>query len=182
MGARGPQPTPSEILKGRGTFRADRRSGEPSVKVARPSCPTWLKGEARAEWNRQVRQLVAMRVIAKVDRAALAVYCDAWCDLVRLVYRHDDAVRDQAIAQGVARSAAGTLDEKETRKAAMIADRLEKVVANLERRKDRATKRLLALSDRFGFTPAARARVKVLANEAGGTQGDGKGRFFGTVG
>jgi P27 family predicted phage terminase small subunit len=40
-----------------------------------------LKGDAAAEWNRIVRELVRAKAIAKLDLAALASYCVAWSAL-----------------------------------------------------------------------------------------------------
>jgi len=43
-----------------------------------PYAPKFLNAEARAEWNRMVRILLAMGLYTEVDHAALAMYCQAW--------------------------------------------------------------------------------------------------------
>ena len=48
------------------------------------------------------------------------------------------------------------------------------------RRRDAACERLIKLADRFGFSPAARARVRSGPPAEG--KGDGKARFFQAVG
>src|SRR5687767_4725730 len=80
MGARGPQPTPTAILKARGSWLAPARekAGEPQVQVAAPSCPVGLKGEARKEWKRVTQEMLVLRTIAKSDRAVLELYCKTY--------------------------------------------------------------------------------------------------------
>ncbi len=52
----------------------------PALKVEPPPCPAFLSKDARAEWRRITADLVILGLIAKVDRAELAVYCTAWAD------------------------------------------------------------------------------------------------------
>lgn len=51
-----------------------------NVDAEAPKCPAFLTTEAKAEWKRIVDDLVSLGVIAKIDRAELAVYCQAWAD------------------------------------------------------------------------------------------------------
>jgi P27 family predicted phage terminase small subunit len=44
----------------------------------RPTCPRHLSDEAKKEWRRIVPELEAVGLITRIDRAALAVYCQAW--------------------------------------------------------------------------------------------------------
>ncbi len=78
----GPQPTPTAILKARGSWRAKVRADEPSPEPGRPACPTWIVGEARKEWRRIIGELSACGILARVDRAALAIYCESYRDFV----------------------------------------------------------------------------------------------------
>lgn len=49
--------------------------------VEMPPCPDdLLSADARAEWERVTVELIQLRVLAKVDMAAVAVYCQAWGD------------------------------------------------------------------------------------------------------
>jgi P27 family predicted phage terminase small subunit len=57
---------------------------EPEYKPAQiPKCPTHLKGEARREWKRVSKELFEHGLLAPVDRAALACYCQSYADWVR---------------------------------------------------------------------------------------------------
>lgn len=135
MGARGPQPTPTETLKARGSWRAKLRAGEVQYERGVPSCPTWLSREAKAEWKRQVVQLDGAGVLQLADRAILAAYCEAWGELWEL----SKGVKKLGYVKAIQR---GLLSAK-----------------------NRAADRLVKLADRFGFSPAARARVKATDEE-----------------
>ena len=75
----GPKPLPTHLKLMRGTLRKDRLNRkEPKVAPAVPSCPRHLGKEAKHEWRRVSKELRAMGLLTKVDRAALAMYCDAW--------------------------------------------------------------------------------------------------------
>jgi len=43
-----------------------------------PACPKWLSVEAKAEWRRVAKRLHDAGVLTYVDRAVLAMYCQAW--------------------------------------------------------------------------------------------------------
>jgi P27 family predicted phage terminase small subunit len=45
-----------------------------------PTCPDFLTGAAKIEWKRIVDDLLVMGVLSRIDRAMLAVYCQAWAD------------------------------------------------------------------------------------------------------
>lgn len=131
--ATGPAPTPKHILQMRGSWRAKGRSGELQFPCERPSCPNWLSREAKAEWRRIVKELQAAGAIAKVDRTLLALYCDAVGEVEILTGR---------IAE---REAAGA-DEKE--------------IWHLRNARHKAADRVAKLAVQFGFSPAARCRIK----------------------
>jgi P27 family predicted phage terminase small subunit len=125
-----------------GTFRKDRHGAlgeQVQFPATRPTCPAWLGKEAKAEWKRQVKALEAAGILASVDRALLAVWCDAWADFAQaatLIAQHGPLVKR---ANG---------------------DLARSPVARL---RDSAAQRLLAVAVQFGFTPVARARIKVDA-------------------
>lgn len=81
MGKRGPKPTPTSILKVRGSWRADVRDGEPACSGV-PTAPEWLEGEALAKWNQLVPRLERMGVIGDIDGDVIAAYCEAWAEFV----------------------------------------------------------------------------------------------------
>lgn len=82
MRGRKPKPTRMKELEGNPGKRALNKK-EPKPELAIPECPAHLKGEARKEWNRIVKELHALGILTNVDRAALVVYCTAWADYVR---------------------------------------------------------------------------------------------------
>lgn len=143
---RGPPPTPTKILEARGSWRAKVRDGEPIPKVERPTCPAILKGEARKEWNRQLDALHAIGLAAKVDRAVLACYCEAWAEF---------CVAAAYIAEH------GRVYTNENG---------EPKIHPMVKVKNAAAERVLRLAGQFGFTPAARARLSTPGDAA--DQGD----------
>ncbi len=77
---RGRKPTPTPILKLRGSNAPSikDRADEPKPDLAAPSCPSHLDKEGRAEFRRMVGHLRDLKVIARIDRNSLAIYCAAW--------------------------------------------------------------------------------------------------------
>lgn len=78
MGQRGPAPTPSAVLKLRGTLRSDRTYNEPEPPPGTPECPDWLTPEAHEAWAQIAPDLVASGLLTRLDRNALARYCTLW--------------------------------------------------------------------------------------------------------
>jgi P27 family predicted phage terminase small subunit len=91
MGARGPIGQSDNVRFLRGN--PGKRGGRKSVKAApgAPTPPTWLSVEAKAEWRRVVPELDALGVLARVDRAVLTLYCDAWARFVEVARLLDRA-------------------------------------------------------------------------------------------
>ena len=83
MGARGfpPQPTALKILKGN-PGRRPLNDSEPQPDKVMPTCPAWLDATAKSEWKRVTPQLYTMGLLTKIDRSALAMYCDMWSQLL----------------------------------------------------------------------------------------------------
>ena len=76
---RGRRPLPTELKVLQGTQRADRMNrNEPKPRVAIPQCPSHLSGEAKREWRRMARDLAQLGLLSRIDRGALALYCQAW--------------------------------------------------------------------------------------------------------
>jgi len=80
MGRRGPPPTPTSILKLRGSALVNKRREQSEAKgpSGRPRCPTWLDADAKAAWRQLVPLLEMMRVLTRIDGYALARYCRLW--------------------------------------------------------------------------------------------------------
>lgn len=76
MAAPTPEPAALKELKGNPGNRPIKE--EPKVSMGAPKPPSDLKGEAFAEWSRIVPDLDRAGLLAKVDRAYLVGYCEAW--------------------------------------------------------------------------------------------------------
>lgn len=85
MGKRGPAPKPTELqrLAGNPGHRPLPR-GEPHPERGAPSRPDWLLPEAKREWARVVPELDRLGLLTKIDRAALAAYCQCYGRLVQV--------------------------------------------------------------------------------------------------
>jgi P27 family predicted phage terminase small subunit len=73
MSGRRPKPTKLKEITGNPGKRALNKS-EPRPSGV-PTCPRWIIGDARKEWNRISKELIAIGLLTSVDRAALAAYC-----------------------------------------------------------------------------------------------------------
>jgi phage terminase small subunit len=80
MSKRGPKPLPKNVLQLRGSWRGNipPKDGavDPTVELPRP--PKWLLPAALKEWKRIGAELEKLGLVSKIDRAALALYCQAW--------------------------------------------------------------------------------------------------------
>lgn len=66
---------------------------QPEVEI--PGCPKHLLPEARKEWRRITPELERYGLVSKLDRSALALYCQAWA---RLVWAEEQMARAMGIA------------------------------------------------------------------------------------
>lgn len=147
MGARGPAPTPSKLKKLRGNpGRRKINDREPQPAEATPTIPTWLQGEARAEWKRIVPELRTLGLLTLIDRAALVAYCQAWAELVACT----------KILQDEGRIITEPIVDKE---GDHIGDKIR--AHPIVRMQRDAFARVKVFAAEFGFTPASRSRVKV---------------------
>jgi len=119
-----------------------------------PNPPTWLSAEAKAEWRRIVPKLEAAGILATIDRAGLALVCEAWSE-----YRAADRILKR---EGLTYKSE---EDGITRRHPMM-----KV-------KNDAAIRWAQLSQRFGLTPSDRTRIKAPIRDNG--KDEGKSRFFG---
>jgi P27 family predicted phage terminase small subunit len=146
VGQRGPQPKPKVIRVPAGGVR-------PAGRIPRgaPDKPASLRGEASAEWDRIVPELEAAGLVARVDRAGLVAYCLAWA---QMVWADASLQKDGPIISEPIQSAKGDVIGYHTK--AHPANQIH----------SDASRRVAAWVDKFGLTPAARARL-----EGGGTVG-----------
>lgn len=74
---RKPKPTYLKLLEGNPGHRPLNKN-EPKPPPATPRCPRHLSAEARREWSRVTPLLATLGLLTRIDRAALAMYCEAW--------------------------------------------------------------------------------------------------------
>ena len=140
---------PTAALAARGSWRADRPN-EPAALPGVPDCPDWLQGESRDEWNRQVPDLSARKLMSVSYRASLAMFCEAWGTYVQCV---------KDVAEG------GFV---------YITDKGNEVQRPVVGVMHTAFDRALKLGREFGFSPSSKAGIEVSTEEAP----SGKLRFF----
>jgi P27 family predicted phage terminase small subunit len=81
MGERGPKPLPANVhlLNGNPSKKKFSVLSDGSrVPVEIPDCPSHLDAGAKREWKLIVPELERLGLIAKIDKAALAIYCVAY--------------------------------------------------------------------------------------------------------
>jgi len=158
MGARGPKPTPTAILKARGSWRADANKNEPKPAKAMPDCPKWLDAEGRELWKNACELLSQMDVLTKVDGFALGRYCDAyvrWRKAAAFLQKYGDAY---------------PLKDEQGNLRYMQPFPQVSIYANL-------SSLLSALEAQFGMTPSSRTRIVTTAGKPDETE-QAKSRFF----
>ena len=148
MSAHGPPPTPTEKLRLRGSWRASTRPGEPRPKVARLRPPPWLSSDAQTVFKAIARKLHVEGMVTLLDDTALARYAD-----LCVQYRQASeflakfgavyAVPGRVGPDGKPGPSTGFRTYPQANRALALAAEL------------------LRLEDRFGMSPAARARVIV---------------------
>ena len=77
MKGRKPTPTPLRLANGNPGRRPVPKD-EPKPDVEVPTCPDHLSDTAKTEWERLTKELARLGMVSRIDRAALAVLCQAW--------------------------------------------------------------------------------------------------------
>ena len=139
---RKPKPTLLKLFEGNPGKRPLNKN-EPKPRPAVPCCPSHLSGEAKKEWRRIVPELAAVGLITRIDRAALAMYCEAWGRWLEA----EDALRKYGV---MVKSPNGF---------PMQSPYL--AVAN------KAMEQMRGLLTEFGMSPASRTRISVWEPDAG---------------
>lgn len=148
----GPRPQPTDLKLYRGNpGKRPTNQNEPRPEPKSPGMPTWLSNEARAEWRRLVPELDKIGMLGRVDRAALATYCELWSTFVaaeRVIHEHGITIMKK-IHEDV------TLDE--TGETVTIYIQPVKNPA-LQVARDAAAQ-IRGFCAEFGLTPSARTRI-----------------------
>lgn len=139
MAGRPPKPTRMKELAGNPGKRSLNKT-EPKPSGKRPPCPAHIQGEAKKEWNRVTKQLLAQGLLSEVDRAALAAYCQAWARWVQA----EEEMRKQDFCM------------------VTLTDKGYPVVSPWLGVANQSMKQMLRFLTEFGMTPASRSKVTVI--------------------
>jgi P27 family predicted phage terminase small subunit len=161
MGRRGPTPTPTSVLKLRGSPLATQKrlDREPKPPAGKPEPPTWLDSDARAAWDCIVPMLEKTGVLTRIDGNALARYCHFWSR-----WRKAEQFIAERGEMYPLKDEAGNVRYVQAWPQVAIANKL--------------AQQLLRLEQEFGLTPAARTRIQVSGNEQRPMDPE-KARYFG---
>ncbi len=138
----GPPKHPTNLKLLKGTFRKNRSAtSEPQPEAAIPQVPEHLSDQAKVEWGRVSQELMTLGLLTRIDRAALAAYCECWSDWI-------DASRLCAAKDGqdrkVIKTGAGNF--------------IENPYFSIKKRCAELMHKFLV---EFGMTPASRTRINV---------------------
>lgn len=159
MGRRGPAPTPTALLKLRGSSLASKRReiAEAHGPPGTPRCPPWLDKNAKAAWRHLVPLLDTMGVLTRIDGQALARYCRLWSR-----WRKMEAFIEEKGEMYPLRGDDGQVRCFQQWPQVAIANKLSQQLTRLEQE--------------FGMTPSARARLEIVPRVQ--EDATGKARFF----
>jgi P27 family predicted phage terminase small subunit len=134
MRGRIPKPTHLKAIAGNPGKRPLNHD-EPRPEILIPECPPQLGPVARREWDRLSSDLVALRLLTNLDRAALAAYCGAyalWAEATEAIQKFGSMVK----------SPSGYPIQSPY---ISIANRQAEI--------------MMRIASEFGFTPASRSRI-----------------------
>ncbi len=151
---RPPIPTALKVLAGNpGKRPLNANEPKPAQKI--PSCPRHLGKEGRKEWRRISAQLLKLKLLTEIDRAALAGYCVAWERWVE----SEEALRKMGMLI-------------KTPNGYPIVNPLLSVATG-------AMKQMKVFLTEFGMTPSSRSRVTVEPTAEGEPGATHREFFFG---
>ena len=159
MGRRGPAPTPTTVLKLRGSTLVSKRrlAREVQGPAGLPQAPDWLDEGAKAMWDHLLPMLEGMGVLTRIDGNALARYCRLWSR-----WRKAEAYLDKHGEMYPLKDDQGRVKCVQQWPQVAIAAKLAQQLTRLEQE--------------FGMTPSARSRV--AAPGWGGQRLSEKSRYF----
>lgn len=140
MRGRRPRPTRLKVLAGN-PGRRPLNEDEPKPEAAIPECPPELGPVAQREWQRLAEELIALRMLTNLDRAALAAYCGAyalWAEATENIQKFGTMVK----------SPSGYPIQSPY---VAIANRQAEI--------------MMRIASEFGFTPASRSRISTPQEE-----------------
>ena len=167
---RGPRPTPTAVLKDRGSWIAKQReaAGEPIPISDEPDIPDWVDEKARKYWPEIVEQLVGLQICARSDGLGIGLLCNQLADYVEaraILLKHGSPIIEEPVV---------------SRKTGEVVDCIMKphpaVSISLA-----AWDRTLKAAKEFGLTASSRTAVRIERDLSGNKQKDSRAKLF-TVG
>ncbi len=151
MGKRGPQPTPTEKLLARNSWRGKEAKRKNEIKVPSikdvPEPPSWLTIGGKEQFERLAPGIQASGLLSAADIDALAAYAERLSQYIEL--------RDAASKENPTLLSVVTLDD-----GTMVADGLQR--ANpLHKLRDEAARDCDRLRRELGMSPASRVGLVV---------------------
>ena len=164
MGKRGPKPTPTPILKLRGSWRGKDRP-DADLEPNLPKMPACLSVAAKKRWKEVVPELDALGVLQRVDETILAMYC---MDYVEYWAAHDEIAKLKSQFISVGREMGKDENGKDiVKKAGRV--RVHPLLAI----RDAADARMRKSCGELGMGPASRTGLAIKPKAK-----SGKSRFF----
>lgn len=94
-----PARKPTVLKEIKGTLRPDRQKNEPRPEAVMPTPPSWLAGEALAEWKRITTELEPLGYLSRLDRGILALYVILWARIAEAGQGQGEPLKSAEIAQ-----------------------------------------------------------------------------------
>ena len=151
---RKPKPTALKLIAGNPGKRPLNRD-EPKPEPRVPACPEYLAGAARKEWDRITPLLAKIGVLAEIDMAALAAYCETYAQWVAAMEKV------KTLGPVIRASAANPYP----------------VISPYVAVANNALKHMRAFLAEFGMTPSSRSRI--AAAKPDGSEDPDDAKFFG---
>lgn len=111
-----------------------------SVDIEAPTCPSFLTADAKLEWKRIISDLVSLRIVSKLDRGELAVYCQAYADWKKARTMITEAFGSDGYVESTPSG--------------------YKQISAWMQMANRAEERMRTAGSSFGLNPSARSRLK----------------------
>lgn len=149
---RGPAPTPSNLVLLRNDPGKRGVNHEEPKPIIGASCPHWLSSTARKEWRYIYPELKRLKLMTRLDREQLAIYCDAFATILRMddiLKKHEEKNQGQGLGPFV-KTPSGYMQQHPALSV-----------------KNQAIQRMMNVAAEFGMTPAARTRLKTVSTGGG---------------
>lgn len=151
MKGRKPRPTHLKLVTGNPGKRPLNRAEPKPAAAGLPQPPAELSGDARNEWRRVAQQLHQAGLLATLDRAALAAYCQAFARW-RQAERALAAMAEKDAVTG------GLLIKTSNGNA------IQNPLVGIA---NKAAAAMVRYAAEFGMTPSARSRIEAAPRDDG---------------